>query len=189
MALNIKIDFDNCYELKDISNDLSSSKFVADLIDDTKVEIGVLISNTPHTFLPDVYNLAFGPVDMNNAINDSAKLTHKDHSKTFSSIVLVALTFLTSNPDKYLGVDGSNNARAYMYFRIIQNNYALLSQYFEIYGVNYYVRILRKTKDSDASHPVDTDDIEAIPRPILQGEKIRNDKMFNYFIFRLKKEA
>lgn len=186
MALNIKIDLNDCYELDDISNDLTSSKFVATLIDDTEIKIGVLIGNTPHNLLPDVYNLAFGPVDANNAIDDSAKLTHKDHSKTFSTIVLASLTFLSSNRDKYLGIDGSNNARAYMYFRLIQNNYEHLGQYFEIYGVNYYVRILRKTKDSDNGYPIDNGDIEAIPRPIKKGEKVSNDKMYNYFIFKLK---
>ncbi|SMD31791.1 hypothetical protein SAMN04488029_0128 [Reichenbachiella faecimaris] len=186
MALNIKINLGDCYELEDVSNDLSSSKFVTTLSDDSEVEIGVLIGNTSHTLLTEVYNLAFGPVDKNNAINDTAKLTHKDHSKTFSTIVLASLTFLSANPDKYLGIDGSNNARAYLYFRIIQNNYDQLSQYFEISGVNYYVRILRKTKDTDSSHPVDSNDMEAIPRPIQKGEKISSDKMYNYFIFKLK---
>lgn len=190
MAVNIKIDFGNCYETKLISSDLSFVQFETELTDSTKVSIRILISDQPHPFLPQVYNLAFGPIhkEDRNKIDDQIQLKHIDHSKVFSTIVLVALTFLIENPDKYLGIDGSNNTRAYLYFRIIQNNYELLSEYFEIFGIKYYVRILRKKKDSDEEYPIDTKDINAAYVEIEKGHKITLEKMYNYFIFRIAKK-
>lgn len=186
MALNIKVDFDNCYEAEPLSADLRLTRFETELTNDSKAAIGVLISSQAQHLLPNVFNLAFGPLDANNEIDDQAKLTHANHSKVFSTIIFSALTFLNANRDKYLGIDGSNNARAYMYFRIIQNNYDTLTQYFDIYGVKYYVRILRKTKDEDEGHPVDPHDITAVPARIEKGEIVRSEKMYNYFIFKIK---
>jgi hypothetical protein len=139
VALNIKINLDDCYNIETLSGDLTLSKFETVLTDDSVVPIGILISDTPQAFLPDVYNLAFGPIDANGNIDDKIRITHKEHSKVFSTIVLAALTFLTNNPTRYLGIDGSNNARAYMYYRCIQNNFWYLAQHFDISGVNIYV--------------------------------------------------
>lgn len=155
MALNIRIDFENCYETEPVTADLRLIRFNSERTDYTTVQIGVLIGHQPQALLPNVYNLAFGPMDDNNEIDDQAKVAHADHSKVFSTIILSALTFLNNNPDKYLGIDGSNNARAYLYFRTIQNNYYILTQYFDIFGVNYYVRVLRKANDADEVYPVD----------------------------------
>ncbi|MEJ0104025.1 MAG: hypothetical protein WDO19_16315 [Bacteroidota bacterium] len=186
MALNIKINFEECYEIETLSNDLSLSKFNTILKTGEKVSLGVLISNTVHHYLPDVYNLAFGPLHNSNQIDDKAKLNHENHSKVFSTIIFTALTFLTENKEKYLGIDGSNNARAYMYYRCIQNNFDYLNQFFNIYGVNYYVRVLRKLKDEDDSHPVDGDDVKVVPQIIERNRIVPPEKLYNYFIFNLK---
>ena len=188
MALNIKINLEQCYDTEPLTADLRLSRFYTDLTTQTNVPIGISISNQPHQWLPDVYNLAFGPMGNENEIDDKAKITHVDHSKVFSTIILAGLTFLTNNPGKYLGIDGSNNARAYLYFRIIQNNYDALGQYFDMYGVKYYIRFLRKAKDTDKTYPVDSDDIQAIPEVIRQGERISSDKLYNYFIFKMNEQ-
>jgi hypothetical protein len=185
--LNIKIDFNNCYEIEAISTDLTISKFNTVLKDRRCVAMGILISNQEHNLLPDVYNLSFGPIHHDNTIDDMARVTHADLSRFFSTVIFTALAFLTNNKQKYLGIDGANNARAYLYYRLIQNNYDTLTQYFDIYGVNYYVRILRKTKDSDDCYPFDPDDIEVIPMIIKKGKNIPPEKLFNYFIFRFKR--
>ncbi|HEY9004605.1 DUF6934 family protein [Ohtaekwangia sp.] len=189
MALNVRIDFENCYDAEPLSADLRLTKFETERIDNSNVLIGVLIGSQPQPLLPNVYNLAFGPMDGNNEIDDQVKVAHLDHSKMFSTIILSALTFLNANADKYLGIDGTNNARAYLYFRIIQRNYDILTQYFDIYGVKYYVRILRKTNDEDDGYPVDADDITAVPARITKGESVRPEKMYNYFIFRIAGQA
>jgi hypothetical protein len=186
MALNVKINFEECYEIETLSNDLSLSKFNTVLKTGEETPLGIQISNTVHQYLPDVYNLAFGPLNETNQIDDKAKLYHDNHSKVFSTIIFTALTFLTENKEKYLGIDGSNNARAYMYYRCIQNNFDYLNQFFNIYGVNYYVRVLRKLKDEDDSHPVDDIDLKAIPEVIEKNRMIPADKLYNYFIFKLK---
>ena len=148
--------------------------------------LGIKINTESQAFLPDVFNLAFGPLNENKEIDDKIKLHHKNHSKVFSTIVFSAFTFLEANKDKYLGIDGSNNARAYMYYRSIQNNFNYLSEIFDIYGVNYYVRVLRKLKDEDCTYPIDETDIRPFIEKIDKNEIIQSNKLYNYFIFKLK---
>ena len=92
---------------------------------------------------------------------------------------------MEKNADKFPGIDGSNNARAYLYYRCIQNNFDYLTKYLNIYGVNYYLRILRKLKDEDEYPPLDEDDILAMPQPIHKNVFVRHEKLHNYFIFNL----
>lgn len=187
MALNVKIDFDECYEFEDISDNLSAYSFTTVLKDGSNAILSVQINGQRHHLMPDVYNLAFGPLNENGEIDDTVKLKHRDHSKVFSTIVFAAMTFLAKNVSKFLGIDGSNNARAYMYYRCIRNNFEYLSQFFKIYGVKYYVRILRKIKDEDPGAPVDAQDVIAMPILIEHSGYISSDKLYNYFIFTLKK--
>jgi hypothetical protein len=119
MALNVKINFDDCYDIETLTSDLSLSKFTTVLKNTGQIPLGIQISNTVHPHLPEVYNLAFGPLVDGNTIDDKVRLQHENHSKVFSTIIFTALTFLTENKEKYLGIDGSNNARAYMYYRCI----------------------------------------------------------------------
>lgn len=186
MALNIKLDITNCYPIEMVTEDFTLSTFKGKLKNGEDIPIGIRVSDKEHPLLFDVYNLAFGPLTSDKQIDDKAKLPHLDHSKLFSTIVFSCMTFLTSNEDKYLGIDGSNNARAYLYYRCIQNNFDYLSQYFLIYGVNYYVRILRKVNTHDEYHPMDAEDIVATPIEIKKEAMVKYDKLYNYFIFRLK---
>ena len=185
MALNIKIDFEDCYPIKSLSQDSLLTTFDTTLKNGNNIPIGVTISDEPHPLIPNVYNLGFGPLNPNNQINDKIKLYHENYSKLFSTIVLTGMSFLENNADKFLGIDGSNNARAYMYYRCIQNNYDYLRQYLNIYGVKYYIRILRKLKDNDSRVPFDDGDIVAMPQIINKNTQIRHEKLYNYFIFNL----
>lgn len=186
MALNIRINLENCYEFNNVSSDLTLSQFVSDLKNGNSAKIGVMIDNERHQFLPDVFNLSFGPINDIGQIDDTARLSHENYSKVFSTIVLASIIFLTKNSNRYIGIDGSSNARAYLYFRTIQNNHDTLTTYFDIYGVNYYVRILRKD-EKDNMHRINSNDITTIPRAINKGEKINLSELYNYFIFKLKK--
>jgi hypothetical protein len=85
------------------------------------------------------------------------------------------------NPDKFLGIDGSNTAKAYMYYRCIQNNFDYLNSYFTIYGINYNVRILR-----DDGSDYEKDDFLTLPKAIEKEEKIIPSRLYNYFIFKVK---
>ena len=180
MALNIKINFEDRYHVSPIG-DLRYSEFDSELATGESVKLGIKISSDEHPLMNDVFNLAFGPVNANHQIDDQAKLTHLNHSKVFSTIVFEGLSFLVQHTDKFLGIDGSNSARAYLYYRCIQNNFEYLASYFDIYGVNYYSRILR-----DGSMDYETDDFLTIPKLIEKGEVIKPAKLYNYFIFKIK---
>ncbi|MBS1661401.1 MAG: hypothetical protein JST68_10165 [Bacteroidetes bacterium] len=185
-AVAVKIDFGNAYKIRLLSEDLRASTFTSDVKDGTVVVLRVEISSQPHVLLPSVFNLAFGPTDSKGKIDDKAEIAHKDYSKVFSSILLAGLTYLTEHPDHFLGIDGSNNARAYLYYRFIQQNFIYLDKYFEIYGVKYYVRISRFGKNQ-YDNPFDFDDVVPMNDRIVKGMVIRSNLMYNYFIFRLKK--
>lgn len=165
MALNIKIDIENRYELQAKGNNLRYNIFTSPLTNGDSTKMVIKISDEEHPIIPDVCNLAFGPPTEKNEIDDSVKLTHQDHSKVFSTIVFASLTLLTAHKEKYLGIDGSNTARAYMYYRCIQNNFHYLDTFFTIYGIKYYLRVLR-----DDCIEYDPEDILAIPKRITKGE-------------------
>jgi len=187
MGLNIKINIDDCYTVETIKQDYSISKFNTILEDKQAVPMGVFISEQPHFLMPDVHNLSFGRInEENKLINDTDKLTHQNHSKVFSTIVLAAASFLKKNELKYVGIDGSNNARAYMYYRCLLNNLDYLNDLFIVRGVNYYVRVLRKLKDSDEFHAIDANDSIVMLKEINKPENIAYEKLHNYFIFKRK---
>ena len=132
-----------------------------------------------------MYNFAFGPPNQKGQIDDKAQLRHKDYSKVFSTILLAALTYLNRHKNHYLGIDGSDNSRAYMYYRILQLNYPYLDRYFKMFGLKYYVRITRFGK-TQYDNPFDFDDIQPYPDRIQKGVRIHPKLMYNYFIFNLK---
>lgn len=183
MALNIRVDLEKTYAIKTISKNQELRSFQTVLRNGERLKLGIRISDEMHPIIPNVYNLSFGPFDHYNLIDDKARLDHRDHSKVFSTIILSGLTFLKSNPSKYLGIDGSCNARAYLYYRCIRNNLAYLGRYFKIYGIKYYVRILR---DFGHDKHLDWDDITANPSMIEQEERVQHEKLYNYFIFSAK---
>ncbi|MBO9201522.1 MULTISPECIES: DUF6934 family protein [Niastella] len=183
MALNIKIDLDDSYTRRSLYQDSLLTTFDTTLKNGDVVPIAVKISDVSHPLLPNVYNLGFGPLGPDNRIDDKIKLYHQNYSRLFSTIILSGISFLKNNPDKLLGIDGSNNARAYLYYRCILNNNDYLRQYLNIYGVNYYIRMLRKFKEGDL--PFDVEDILATPNVVSKGTQIRPEKLYNYFIFNL----
>src|SRR5262245_49484567 len=99
MALNIKINFDDCYPVRALANSWQQTTFNTILKNGDIVPIGIHVSEEMHPFIPNAYNLSFGPLDQCNQIDDSAKLYHLNHSKLFSTIVFSALTFLENKKD------------------------------------------------------------------------------------------
>jgi hypothetical protein len=182
---NDKIGIGNGRDREPPSDDLRVSTFKSDLEDGSSVPLRVEISSQPHALLPSVFNLAFGPTNAREEIDDKAEISHKDNSKVFSSILLFGLTYLTDHPEQYLGIDGSNNARAYLYYRFLQRNFDYLDQYFEMYGLKYYVRISRFGKNQ-YDNPFDFNDVIPMTDRIRKGMIIRSNLMYNYFIFKLK---
>jgi hypothetical protein len=132
-----------------------------------------------------VYNLAFGPVTEEGRINDKAELPHRNYSKVFSTILFFGYKYLLKNPDQMIGIDGSDNRRAVLYFRMIQRNYDYLGKYFEVFGLKYYVRMTRFGK-RQYDNPFDFADILPSPEKIVKNMRLRLEWLYNYFIFKLK---
>jgi hypothetical protein len=185
MAIAVKLDFDNPYNIEPVSEDMRTSIFQTELRDGTQVSLKVEISSEPHELLPNVFNLAFGPMNDKGKIDDKAELSHKDYSKVFSSILITGMLYLEHNRSHYLGIDGSNNARAYLYYRFLKKNYDYLNKFFKIYGLKYYVRISRFGK-SQYDNPFNFKDILPGIVRIKKNMPINPEFMYNYFIFKLK---
>jgi hypothetical protein len=187
MALNVKIDFEDVYKSDIVSDDLRTTIFTTELRSGTIQPLKVAISNEVHELLPDTYNLAFGPVKTDGNIDDRAELTHKDYSKVFSTILLSAFTYLEENPDHFIGIDGSDNNRAHLYYKLLQRNYDYITSYFDIFGIKYYVRISRLGK-RQYDNPFNFEDIQPAPMGIEKGKILPPAEMYNYFTFGLKKQ-
>jgi len=185
MSVAVKMDFDNSYHLDSVTEDLRMSVFRTELQDGTEIPLKVEINKEPHELLPDVFNLAFGPINDKGKMDDKAELSHKNYSKVFSSILLTGLTYLASNREHYIGIDGSNNARAYLYYRFLQKNFDYLDKFFNMYGLKYYVRISRFGK-SQYDNPFDFKDILPGIDKIEKSMRLNPEFMYNYFIFNLK---
>ena len=120
----IKINFEDIFEPIEVSEDLSSTTFYSNVSTGEDVLIKVEIEPLGDPLLMDVYNLAFGPLDDSGAIVDTANVNHKDIGKMFSTVLSFALFFLqhNANPNISIGLDGSNDVRAYLYHRMFQTN-------------------------------------------------------------------
>ena len=139
----LQINFENTYSPIEIADDLSFMTFASPMRNNDEILIRVEIASLGEPLLPNVYNLSFGPLSNKNEIDDKAKVIHANTGKVFSTIILFSLVYLQANPTITIGVDGSNDARAYLYHRMFQTNKEYLSQYFVAVGVDWYVRLLR----------------------------------------------
>lgn len=149
MKLDIVINFEDTYEIESISEDLSKFQFTSYDKNDSPVLLTVLIEKNKNPFLPTVFNLAFGPHNENGEMDDKAIVKHRNSSRVFSTILLGALTFLNSNKESFIGIDGSNLVRACLYYKMMQINHDYLCQFFNLIGVKYYTRLLKGVNADD----------------------------------------
>lgn len=179
----IKIDLDDTYETEEIAEDLSVMTFFSMERNGNKVLLKIQIFPLKDPLLPNVFNLAFGPIQKDGDIDDSVKINHADRNKMFSTILLFGLLYLQANPDATIGIDGSNDARAYLYHRMFQTNKTYLNEYFITIGVDWYVRLLR------SGHvEVDTNNIPFFkPRPEPFDYQRHSKDLYRYYMFYLKR--
>jgi hypothetical protein len=185
MAARVIIDLENVYDLEVFTPDLKLGSFRSRLENGDEVLLNIRISSVAHELLPSVYNLAFGPVDKKGNIIDRIELRHIDYSKVFSTILLSVLTYFKQNQNHFLGVDGSDNNRAYFYYRAMMRNFEYLNRRFDMDGIKYFVRISRFGK-TQYDNPFDFDDIKPESYKITVDHQISQYTMYNYFIFGLK---
>jgi hypothetical protein len=138
----VKINFECTYELA-LTTDLMEATFNSYDKEGKSVFLKILIRPPKNPLLPNVYNLCFGPPTDKGVIDDTVQIYHEDLNKLFSTIILFCLTFLRVNPKASIGLDGSNDARAYLYHRIFRSNQAYLNEYFLAWGVDWFVRLMR----------------------------------------------
>ena len=177
----IKLDLDNTYAPVEGASDWSSMTFLSELKNDTNMMIRVEIKALKYPYLPDVFNLAFGPAG-SGKIDDNALINHKNVSKVFSTIILFTLKFLRIHPDASIGLDGSNDVRAYLYHRMYLLNRLYLSRYFITSGVDWFVRLLRSgdlERDSDGS-PLFK------PKPEAFDYQRAPKDLYTYYLYQLK---
>lgn len=94
---------------------------------------------------------------------------------------------MVEHKNHLLGIDGSDYARAHLYFRFIQGNFEYLDRYFRIYALKYYVRITRFGK-AHYDDPFDFNDILPQMERINKSMEAPRDFMYNYFLIDSKKK-
>lgn len=139
----IKINFEDTYEPREVAEDLSFMTFYTEVKDLGDLLLKIEISSLGDPLLPNVFNLAFGPLKDNGDVDDSVKVNHLNTDKMFSTVLFFSFIFLQNNPQVTIGIDGSNDARAYLYHRMFSTNKEYLDDYFITIGVDWYVKLLR----------------------------------------------
>lgn len=156
-------------------------EFDAELADGSVVRLKLEVSGMTHELLPHVYNLAFGPVDGNGKVNTHSRFTYRNRMKVFSTMLLFVDTYLRSHPEHYIGVDGSSNSRAELYYRGWQRNFNYLSAYMKLDGIKFFVRIARIGREQ-YHNPFDFDDVQWSVFPVNRCDRPAGGIMYNYFV-------
>ncbi len=178
----ITINFEDTYEPISIESDLSQMTFNSPQANGAIKIILVKIDSHPDKYLPNVYNLGFGPPNGKGGFQDSLKLKHLNSNKVFSTVLFHALTFLEENSEMTIGVDGSDDTRATLYHLMFKFNREYLSEFFKAIGVDWYVRIFR-----DGSYEADKlGNYIAKPRPELFDYVRTRHDLYRYYMFSLR---
>jgi len=177
----IKIDLENVIEDIAINESLDEYSFRSELMDGTYIELFVQFTQHPDPLLPDVFNLAFGPLNQQGEIDDVIQLHHKNLNLLFSTIFLCIITFLERYKKNSIGIDGSNDARTYLYHRMFLSNKDELSDVLTIIGVDWYVRLLR---NNDVER-MDDGTPYFKPRPESFNSQRKATDLYRYYLLEL----
>ena len=178
----IKIDFEDTYEPIEVAENLSSMIFYTEIKNATLVLIKIEISPVVDPLLPNVVNMAFGPLSHTGDINDTAKINHQNKDKVFSTILLFSLVYLQTNPQITIGIDGSSDARAYLYHRMFLTNREYLNEYFVAIGVDWYVKLLR-----NGSIEIDKNGLPYFkPKPESFDYHRPASNLYRYYMYQLR---
>jgi hypothetical protein len=88
------------------------------------------------TNYPDVYNLAFGDLDIESGkIDDRSKSNNSDMEKVLSTVVSAVYAFTDKNPGAWIFAVGSTKSRTKLYQKGIARHFRTAQIDFEIYGM------------------------------------------------------
>lgn len=181
----IQLNLEDIYPSRFVSKKLDHFTFISPLNDGSRILLNVKITPHPDPLLLDVFNLAFGPMGDDGEIDDQIVLNHVNISKVLSTVVLAGITFLEGKLSEkyYIGIDGSNETRAYLYHRMFLRNYQQLKDSVLFIGVDWYVKLLRDGSDferDDDGYPF----LKPIIEPFDLNRKANN--LYRYYLFTLK---
>ena len=165
-----------------VSHDLMDFRFNAPQKDGTLLEIVVQIRDINDPLLPRVYNMGFGPSDGSGSLRDDISLEHLNPGKVFSTVMVLAIAFLERNPSFFIGIDGSDDRRAYLYHRMFRYNSNSLQDTLGLTGVDWYVRLLRSgdVERDPSGHPYFK------PRPEAFDFQRKASDLYRYYLINLK---
>ena len=181
----VKINFENVYELLATASNFMEATFNSYDKEGNPVLLKILIEPHHNPFLPNVFNLCFGPLTIEENIDDTVQIYHEDLNKLFSTIILFSLTFLQENPKITVGLDGSCDARAYLYHRMFRTNKTYLDEYFKALGVDWFVRLMRN--NDYERRPDGFAFFKPKPEP-FDYQRPASD-LYRYYMFKLKNKA
>ena len=187
-CMRIDLNLEDTYDIEIHNSDLMDFSFNSPVVGGGTTRIVVKIRLVKDPFLKDFINLSYGPlieIDGETIIDDFATVPHINLSKVLSTVLLCGLRYLKSNPDKFIGINGSDFRRAYLYFRVMQRNLNYLSTYFELLGAKFFVRALRGM-DKYAKLQIDSNELTYTPHSIDNMPLENHKSLYNYFLLYLK---
>ncbi len=178
----INLDFGDTYSLTYVSEDFTVAEFFSTQKDNSIQLLRINIEPFSFGKSLESWNLSFGPLDAYGAINDLAKLNHVDTGKVLSTVVLFAITFSDKYSWRFIGLDGSNQARSRLYHLMFRTNREKLTELLTIVGVDFYARLLKngKFKRDQEGH------IEFNPIPLSYNFERQSNDQYWYYMFKSK---
>lgn len=85
------------------------------------------------TDFPDIYNMTYGDIDINNEINDLTISDNGDRNKILATLAYVIEEYLEKYPDRIIFFTGSTYGRTRLYRMAISINIEYLSSKFNIH--------------------------------------------------------
>jgi hypothetical protein len=82
--------------------------------------------------IENVYNLAFGDLLPNGAIDDSSNSNNGDIVKVLATVISILKDFTERNPMAYIVFTGSTEERIRLYRRILRSYYSTFNKDFKI---------------------------------------------------------
>lgn len=83
---------------------------------------------------PDVFNLAFGDVDLNGEIDDTTVSNNGDSQKVLATVAMTVFKFYEEHKDAYVFVTGNTKTRTRLYRMGIANNLEEIRNHFHLFG-------------------------------------------------------
>lgn len=85
---------------------------------------------------PNVYNLAFGDLDLTtDKISDTATTNNKDTDRVLATVAAAVVAFFRNYPDAMVVAEGSTLSRTRLYRMRIAENLSEIQSEFQIYGL------------------------------------------------------